>query len=182
MCLPWPDPLSGKKELATTCALVWGKPYESSRAVSKEKSHRMVHLQHLKPLSATLSSWVMSWQSMLGMWAEEVAFLPGVQGLPATTAPSTELWMGEDNSPKVSSYTDKVEEQKIWANRMVMDSSSILYPCTSNLASFHSIHQPALTSILIYMVLCNKKPIIWARSPMWGQSAAFTGELCCIKG
>lgn len=91
--------------------------------------------------------------------------------------------MGEDNSQKVSIYTDNIEEWKIWAwsgyehLSMVINNSFILSLCTSNLASLHSLHQPALRYILIYIVLCNKKPITWARGSKWGQSAASTGRL-----
>lgn len=68
---------------------------------------------------------------------------------PVTTAPLTPLWMGEDNS-QVFIYTEDVEEWKIWVNRMVINHFCLLFPWTSNLASFHSLHQPVLTYAWIY--------------------------------
>lgn len=135
----------------------------------------MVHLQHLKSLSATLNSWVMSLQLMSRTWDDKISFFP------SHTTPFTPLWMGEDNS-QVSIYTDNIEKWKTWANRMVINSFSILYPWTSNLASFHSPHQPALTYTQIYMVLCNKKAVIWARISVWGETALFIGRFTGLHG
>lgn len=131
--------------------------------INKENQTK-VHLQHWKTSSASPSS-----SSSLsnvdshcqGSEMKRLLSFLWCRVYPVTMSPFCPLTCisvnREDRSQKVYIYIDGVEEWRI-CTILAFISSSTFSLCTLNVASLFSLHQPVLKYILIYMVLCKRKP------------------------